>query len=348
MKNNNTQNRIIWVDNVKAIAIILVVLGHLFQSFVKSGIMQESFLFTYFNTFIYTFHVRLFFVCSGFLYQKTAVVNNFSSYKKNAAKKLIAFGVPYIAFSSVSFILKKIFADSVNSPAGNYFESLLLKPEAPFWFLYTLLIIFLITPTAKNKKSACLIFEAAAVIFTTVTSTLKFVPNSQAYVTFVYTTAIYLIWFALGILLANLNVQKLFSPYMIIPFIAAGIITYLRMQKYFGGTVLGIIEQLLACLGIIGFIGWIYKKNKQTPVFAVLSKYSMSVFLMHTIFAAGIRSVLLKLSVTNSLIHIAAGLIASFILPIIAQLIMEKIHLDILIFPLKYIKFKKSEQQPLF
>jgi len=341
MKNKTEQNKIIWVDNVKAIAIILVVLGHLLQSFVKSGILPESPLFTYFNTFIYTFHVRLFFICSGFLYQKTAVVNSFSAYTRNAAKKLIAFGIPYLVFSSASFVLKKIFADSVNTQAGNYFESLILKPEAPFWFLFTLLILFLIMPTAKNKKNAFLLFAAAAVIFTVVTSTVKYVPHSQVYVTFVYTTAAYLIWFALGILLACIHVQKLFSPYMIILFITAGLLTYLRTKNYFGGAVWGIIEQLLACVGIIGFIGWLYKKNKQTPVFGILSKYSMSIFLMHTIFAAGIRAVLLKLSVTNSLLHITAGLIASFILPIAAQTIMEKLHLDILIFPLRYIKFKK-------
>ena len=68
----------------------------------------------------------------------------------------------------------------------------------------------------------------------------------------------------------------------------------------------------------------------------------MSVFLMHTIFSAGLRAVLLKINITNTAVHIIAGIIASFVLPVIAQIFMEKIHLDFVIYPLKYIKIGKK------
>lgn len=70
----------------------------------------------------------------------------------------------------------------------------------------------------------------------------------------------------------------------------------------------------------------------------------MPIFLMHTIFAAGIRSVLFKLGITNSAIHIVLGLIITFIGPIIATVLMEKLHLDFLLYPLKYTEKSKTKR----
>lgn len=45
-----------WVDDVKVIACILVVLGHFFQSMTKANILPENDLYKWFNTTIYYFH----------------------------------------------------------------------------------------------------------------------------------------------------------------------------------------------------------------------------------------------------------------------------------------------------
>lgn len=42
MENVNNGQRKIWVDNVKVIACVLVVLGHFFQSMVKSEIIADT------------------------------------------------------------------------------------------------------------------------------------------------------------------------------------------------------------------------------------------------------------------------------------------------------------------
>ena len=42
-----------WVDDVKVIACILVVLGHFFQSMTKANILSENDLYEWFNTTIY-------------------------------------------------------------------------------------------------------------------------------------------------------------------------------------------------------------------------------------------------------------------------------------------------------
>ena len=53
----------------------------------KANILPENDLYKWFNTTIYYFHVPLFFICSGHLYQKYSRVNDFKSWKRNVAKK---------------------------------------------------------------------------------------------------------------------------------------------------------------------------------------------------------------------------------------------------------------------
>ena len=142
-----------WVDDVKVIACILVVVGHFFQSMVKASILPDSGLYEWFITTVYYFHVPLFFICSGYLYQKYSKVNSVSSWCKNVAKKALALGVPYLTFSTATWLLKTMFADSVNKQADSLFSTLIVNPSAPYWYLYALFFIFLVTPTFSSLKA---------------------------------------------------------------------------------------------------------------------------------------------------------------------------------------------------
>lgn len=85
--------RIDWIDNAKALAIILVVIGH-------AGIPVLI------NSYILSFHMPLFFVVSGFLYNE----DKYSSvplieYAKKRFKRLI---VPYLWFSVATVMLSTV------------------------------------------------------------------------------------------------------------------------------------------------------------------------------------------------------------------------------------------------
>ena len=142
-----------WVDGVKVIACILVVLGHFFQSMTKANILPENDLYEWFNTTIYYFHVPLFFICSGYLYQKYSKVNSVGSWYRNVAKKVLVLGVPYATFTTATWVLKKVFSSSVNDQIGGLGETLFFHPT-PYWYLYALFFIFLVTPTFNSVKAA--------------------------------------------------------------------------------------------------------------------------------------------------------------------------------------------------
>lgn len=139
-----------WVDDVKVIACTLVVLGHFFasvQSYASGG-----FLYEWFHKTIYYFHVPLFFICSGYLYQKYSRVDDIKSYLKNISKKALALGIPYVTFSSATWVLKTVFSRDVNNQIGGFCDTLFLHPTAPYWYLYALFFIFLVTPTFSTVK----------------------------------------------------------------------------------------------------------------------------------------------------------------------------------------------------
>ena len=82
---------------------------------------------------------------------------------------------------------------------------------------------------------------------------------------------------------------------------------------------------LIACYSVIILVA--DNADNETAfgkVMEVLSKYTMPIFLMHTIMAAALRDALLRIGVTNGIIHISVGLIVSFGGPILAAYIMEK------------------------
>lgn len=143
MREVNKIKRELWVDYVKVLACTLVVLGHFFQSLVKANILPGNDLYQWFDKTIYYFHVPLFFICSGYLYQKLSHVHNFESWKNNIIKKVIALGIPYVAFSSITWIMKVIFSGSVNSQVGGGFHSYFVC-STNWYVLVFILFVFLL------------------------------------------------------------------------------------------------------------------------------------------------------------------------------------------------------------
>lgn len=61
-----SKSRDVWVDNVKVVACVLIVLGHFFQRMTKAYVLPANDSLGWFDQTIYYFHVPLFFICSDF------------------------------------------------------------------------------------------------------------------------------------------------------------------------------------------------------------------------------------------------------------------------------------------
>lgn len=311
-----------WVDSVKVVACILVVLGHFFQSMVKAEIIADSSLYQWFNTTIYYFHVPLFFICSGYLYQKYSRVDSAISWIRNVLKKGLALGVPYFTFSTVTWVLKTIFSGSVNQQIGGLAGTLFVHPTSPYWYLYCLFFIFLITPTFVSKKTN--------MIGLIIAFAMKFVSLVGAG-TSIYAFDTILaneIWFVIGMSINWIDMKWIRPSHGVVIFTFFLILSILPLDFWGMSFVLG----LIACVGVVITL---YKTEGTTH----LARYTMPIFLMHTIFSAPLRSMLLKMGIRSATIHIVLGLAISFVGPIIAAIVMSKVKcLDFFLYPGKYIK----------
>ena len=103
------------------------------------------------------------------------------------------------------------------------------------------------------------------------------------------------------------------------------------------GSAISFSMGLLACVAVILIVAGFEEKFGRGM--DVLAKYTMPIFLMHTLFAASLRSVLIKIGIENAVIHVVLGLVISFAGPIIAAWIMKKTKwLEFFLYPNKFIR----------
>jgi fucose 4-O-acetylase-like acetyltransferase len=314
-----SQKRDTSIDFVKAIACILVAVFHMLMGLEFAGILNDSDWFQCSKWTAYSFHVYLFFVCSGYLYQKKAKINSIKDYGKNSVNKLVALGVPFVVFSSVLYFMKIVFSGQVNTQMESSYSSIFTQPLAPYWYLYILFFIFLITPLIRKNWQAIAIvgvaFAAKCVTFFLDGAYLPYIAE-QLFVCE--------IWFVIGMLLQKYDLKKLFglkSAIVGVLFLPLAIVLYItKATNNFSGFIVGLLAFIL-----VFSLANIVKVKDNNRVFSAMVKYNMPVFLMHTIFAAGTRALLVKVGVDNLYLHIVAGLVASFAFPMLAGLIIDKI-----------------------
>ena len=336
-----------WVDIVKLFACFLVVSGHFFQSMTAGEIIEETILTRWFDQTIYYFHVPLFFICSGYLFQKYTKVESFGQWKNNAFKKFVSLGVPYFFFSSVTWLLKVLFSGAVNNKADGFLTSIFISPISPYWYLYALFFLFVITPTITNTKMNIVVLAVAVVM-----KLLSFLPIEVN----IYALSTVLdneIWFVIGMTFCSFRLTDKIDykkTNFVIGLLGLAFISFSFVLCCFSihNAAISFIMGILGCTVTVLIALEIQNKNITVRINDRLAKYTLPVFLMHTIFAAALRSILLKIGITSDIIHILSGLLISFSGPMIAFYVMNKIkYVDFIISPYKYINRNKGMKECL-
>ena len=339
-----TKERELWVDYTKLFACFLVVIGHLLQGLNKANISWNENLYYYINSYIYIFHMPLFMCLSGYLYGKYTKINTKREYLQFVKKKLINLGVPYFIFYLAYVFINMMFSSSVNSQKGiQDILNIFTNPISPFWFLYTLFFIFLLIPIIEK------IFKNNVKVLGTVFIVLHIV--SIFFDTHIYAINTFLqygIYFYLGVLLTKNTFKDIKIGKALINFIffTAITIAYCVTVKnsFINNEIKNIIKFILAVYGIfasIAIIKSISEQLKNIKIYNELSKYTFSIYLMHTTFSAGIRIVLFKLGIYNFYINFILGLALGIIGPTIIAIILSKIKYgNIILYPLNTINNK--------
>lgn len=325
------KKRIEWVDYLKAFACLLVVLGHLIQSLQKAELDGFENITGFIERSIYLFHMPLFMCMSGFLYNRTRKDFTAKSYGVFVLKKTINLGVPYFTFYCIFLSLNILFSSSVNTARSKSdFLSMFNNPMPPYWFLYALLSIFICVPLIEkifnNNKYITLAFLAGLKIISLFSLTPVYFINS---------VMSYGLYFYIG---CFINDDKQTSLPKCVAGATVWSIASVLLYLYRDGIeahLLAFIKIIFAITAII-ILTQIFRRIKKSAVLDTFKKYTFQIFVMHTIFAAGIRILLLKAGVENYAVHFIAGIIFSVYAPVIVSMISDKIvYTNFFFYPLK-------------
>lgn len=141
----NVTTRIEWLDIAKGLGVLLVVLGHLWYNCSFSIV----------NQIIYTFHMPMFFILSGFVFKKGD--SKFSSFVATKSKRLL---LPTLMFFvlGVAFLLLLSSNESFASISRKFFFIDGLCPyNDPCWYFITLFQLVIVSYFLNLDKSTYLL-----------------------------------------------------------------------------------------------------------------------------------------------------------------------------------------------
>jgi fucose 4-O-acetylase-like acetyltransferase len=318
-------------DWLKGIAIILVVYGHI-DHIGNLAILQK------FDTgIIYSFHIPLFLMISGFFF------NPFRDPQAMILKVLNRLGKPYVIFISLYFlglyIISLIGIHTSNLPPNSLsavLSGIFLKPWGAYWFLHSLILIQLcisislyIINRLKLISSLSLIL---AIIFLSLISSSNLIDLSEKTI----------VYFLVGMVLQQLD--RTLPSSLGIGAILLLILLLTRWDQIFVSpslTAFSLVE-LGWCLSILMFLSGLGKVLQENRLFyriAWIGRNSLVILVLHAIFinaAKPLSSLVLKVDPT--------GLLYSFVVTFVVvcsclwvSVIIDKLRITPLLFSVEKI-----------
>lgn len=310
------------LDVAKGIGIILVVIGHAWRGLEAAGMIGNAQLFRVIDTLIYNFHMPLFFLLSGMTFQVWALKRPYAEATASRVTRLIW---PLVLWSYL-FTAARIAAGEAANSQMHGWQSMMFWPLPPrdhFWFLWALFLQQLVALTLIRFVTGPLLSQAWAMVAAGLILVSSFTPiglNAWTVGAAIYTGA-----FATGLALGGIT-WGLEGPIAFAlaaaAFVGLQILSFQFPHSLLATQLLGILLSL-AAIAMIRILAC----NRQTlplRLLAYLGLCSMGIYLAHTIFSAGTRAVLTRL--TQDLApHMLLGTLAGIIGPLLIYAVIRRV-----------------------
>lgn len=326
-----TQRNIL-VDQLKGWACFLVVFGHVILG-IRSAGMTVPFFSIYVERFIWSFHIGLFMFLSGFVYHKFGEWESRGSRSVFIAHKALNILIPYFVFASIYIAVNSSVSEVNHRSDIDRILWLWKEPEAQYWFLYALFLLFIfwVFLSGSMKNWHILIF-LSVLNYAAVLLDIHFGSLSSAMsmaFSFGLGTVTEKLFFS-----ENSSIKKMLV--IVLHVLVVGFFSYMNVQS------LPILKEAGEALGIaasICFITLITKFSLFAKVLLLICKYSFPIYLLHTIFTAGIRIGLNYAGWRNYWIQVLVGTGVGILAPVLIAMLCSKTpFLDFLFYPSKYLE----------
>lgn len=144
-------HRLYFIDALKGLMAVFVVLGHVIDSYLESAKYPEyeNLLSMIFNI-IYSFHMPFCFMISGYLFQLAYTDNNGALKRDKVRIHVIDFAIVYIAFCILFWATKLVMSDSVNTAVSvKDIFMIWAVPMSNYWYLYILIALYWLWSSTK-------------------------------------------------------------------------------------------------------------------------------------------------------------------------------------------------------
>lgn len=332
-----------WIDIAKGLGISLVVYGHVQRGLIKAHIIKDSPTWQFLDTLIYSFHMPLFFLLSGYFLLAGLRKYGAAGLLGNKFKSLV---YPYILWSLAQGSLEVLAAAMTNNQTSwSAVLSLFWAPRAQFWFLYVLFLLFVLAIASSKLLLLARVSPEIplwikvllpASLFARLLRVLELFPFPLDFI------SDFAFYFFLGAAcydyrdrLQTLKGQTTaWSGLVAMALLFASLMLSQAIQR---ATPVGQLPQTLgACLALLAAQftaslagSWLLisaslllsraQRGLVIPLRQLLQKLgqaAMVIYLMHILFGSGIRIVLQKFAhLQDPALHILIGLILSMALP---------------------------------
>lgn len=335
----NNVKRIDWIDSIKGMTIIAVVIGHCLDGYLKSD-MFPTCKDVFYNIwyFIYSYHMPLFFVISGITMYLAYVDKNKNIDKSRFKSQILNLFILYTIWAIILWCFKMVFSDSVNTgyTLNDLFKMYLL-PLGNYWYLYVLCAIYIIVYVLKlQKMNGSLLFFGTFIV-----NVLASYAFSIGLIPFtIYRILFNLFFVCVGIIICtspkifeNKVVMIICSLYSLLSLIAFYIFKFDYYSMVFFKTAMALSTSIV-------FL-WLFKNIKflNNKFLSLCGKYCIYIYLVHFYITAGNRKLLPIIGITNPYISLIVNVISATLISLFIAKVASKISVSDCIFrPNKFIK----------
>jgi fucose 4-O-acetylase-like acetyltransferase len=314
---------------IRGFAIFFVVVGHVIghrSAGIRQLYPQDIPIMGWVYSFIYTFHMPIFFIISGISLAVFSKSN--TSYFKFAESRLYRLIIPFVCWSPIYFLLRSS-SGKIDFSLIGMFEAL-LSADFIFWFFPALLFtstLALIIIKNFNLTTYAIISIILGIFCIYIKGILSTMMYFNIFFTFGYLTVPYLLKLWLAIKKLKMSYMLIFATLLIIAMLA--ISQWVQNQyilKFANGLLAFHLIFLLANLPIDKINNNLTRKIAFyiNSNFIYFGKVSMSIYLLHIIYSSFTRILLVKLGVTDIAWHLGIGLSISLLGPIVTYILLQQ------------------------
>lgn len=309
------------IDGARGIAIILVAASHMLGGLVNAGKLANTPAVQFANGFAYSFHVQIFFIVSGyFLFSRMITWRDFLPRAANLY-------YPYLLWSFISAALVLVSPGAVNTAFG--WTEVAMIPVVPiqhYWFLaYLIISMGVLLIVRKQIELACCVLVGFSIL---IWSTAMQWGQAGPYplMKLAYWTAFLLV----GCIISKRNWLPQANT---LAFVAALVVTLCSVAASISGDIpirtgVFFLSSLAACYVVYCLAAWTARTFIGTAL-AKVGALSIAIYVAHTIFGAGLRTVTYKIWPEAPLALVAtAGIAISVIAPMILYEVAQRLGMN--------------------